>query len=183
MRDSRDGVGRVKRIVDDLKDFSQVDRLDWQEADLHRGLDSTLNVVWNEIKCKADVVKQYGRLPPVECMVSQLNQVFMNLLLNAAQAIEGHGTITLRSGVDAPPAQTVWIEIADTGHGIAPDIQARIFEPFFTTRPVGQGSGLGLAISYGIVKKHGGSIALTSTPGQGSSFRITLPQQRAAAPA
>jgi signal transduction histidine kinase len=105
-------------------------------------------------------------------VASQINQVVMNLLTNAEQAITGRGTITVRTGVDA---DTVWIEVQDTGCGIAPDKQARIFEPFYTSKPVGQGTGLGLSISFGIVQRHGGSITVKSEHDVGSTFRVTLP--------
>ena len=170
--ETMDGIARVRQIVKDLKDFSHVDESGWQEADLHAGLDSTLNVVWNELKYKARVDKVYGQLPLVHCIPSQLNQVFMNLLVNAGQAIGERGVITLRTGCDA---EWVWIEVADTGRGIPADIVNRVFEPFFTTKPVGQGTGLGLSVSYGIVKKHGGRIEIASEPGVGTTFRIWLP--------
>jgi hemerythrin-like metal-binding protein len=171
--ESREGLARVKKIVQDLKDFSHVDQAEWQEADINAGLESTLNVVWSELKYKADVVREYGTLPPVYCLAAQLNQVFMNLLVNAAQAIEQHGTITVRSGLDGP---YVWVEIQDTGKGMPPEVSRRIFEPFFTTKPVGKGTGLGLSLSYDIVvKRHGGRIDVSSQPGQGSTFRVWLP--------
>ena len=172
VKESRDGLARVKRIIQDLKDFSHVDESSWQFADLEKGMDSTLNVVWNEIKYKAEVVKEYAGLPQVECMPSQINQVFMNLLVNAAQAIEGQGTITIRSGVAGEEA---WLEVADTGKGIAPQHLGRIFDPFFTTKPVGKGTGLGLSLSYGIVQKHGGRIEVSSEVGKGTAMRVWLP--------
>lgn len=172
INETRDGLGRVKKIVQDLKDFSHVDEAEWQLADLHKGLDSTLNVVNNEIKYKAVVVKEYGDLPQVECLPFQLNQVFMNLLVNAAHAIAERGTITLRTG---RAGDDVWVEIADTGSGIAPENLKRIFEPFFTTKPVGKGTGLGLSLVYGIMQKHHGDIQVESEPGKGTTFRITLP--------
>jgi len=162
--------------VQDLKDFSHVDEADKQWANLERGLDSTLNVARNEIKYKADVVKEYAGIPDIECIPSQLNQVFMNLIVNAAQAIGERGTITVRTGVEQ---QHVWVEVCDTGCGIPKDHLARIFDPFYTTKPVGQGTGLGLSLSYGIVQHHHGSIEVTSEPGQGSRFRVTLPIQYA----
>jgi signal transduction histidine kinase len=171
--ESREGIERVKKIVQDLKDFSHAGRgEEWVMSDVHRGLDSTLNIVWNELKYKADVVKNYGRLPPIECLPSQLNQVFMNILVNAAQAIPRRGTITIDTGGEG---DYVWVSIADTGSGIPEAALARIFDPFFTTKPVGQGTGLGLSLSYGIVKKHGGRIEVESQPGVGTRFKIVLP--------
>jgi two-component system, NtrC family, sensor kinase len=173
MSESRDGITRVKQIVQNLKDFSRADVADeWQWADLHRGLDSTLNIVANEIKYKAEVVKEYGQLPDIECLASQLNQVFMNLLVNAAHAIEERGVITLRSGKEL---DQVWVEIADTGNGIPPKNLNRIFDPFFTTKPVGKGTGLGLSLSYSIVQKHHGHIDVSSEVGKGTTFRVWLP--------
>ena len=170
--ESIEGTSRVRRIVQDLRDFSRVDSPDWQWADLHAGLESTLNVVWNEIKFKAEVVSDYGDLPEVECLPSQLNQVFMNILVNAAQAIPERGTITLRSGRNG---EMVWISISDTGAGMAPEMQAKIFDPFFTTKPVGKGTGLGLSVSYGIVARHGGSVEVDSEVGRGTTFTLRLP--------
>jgi signal transduction histidine kinase len=158
--------------VFDLKTFSHVDQAEWTVADLHAGLESTLNIVWNELKYKADVVRDYGQLPEIECLPAQLNQVFMNLLVNAAQAIESHGTITLRTGQEGA---RVWLAVSDTGKGIAPENIGRVFDPFFTTKPVGKGTGLGLSLSYGIVKKHHGQIEVESTLGQGTTFRVWLP--------
>lgn len=172
LQESLDGIERVKRIVADLRDFSRVGEAEWQMADVQRCIDSTLNIVANELKYKADVVKDYGQLPQIRCMPFQLNQVFMNLLINAVQAIPERGTISIRTG---QAGDSVWVEIEDTGTGIAPDIQARIFEPFFTTKPVGKGTGLGLAVSYGIVQNHHGDIAVRSTVGKGTVFRVTLP--------
>jgi signal transduction histidine kinase len=174
--ESSDGLGRVRRIVQDLKDFSHSDQGEWVYADLHKGLESTLNVVNNEIKYKARVIKEFGKLPMIRCLPSQLNQVFMNLLVNAAHAIETQGEITLRTGVEGNATDgNVWVEIADTGVGIPEPILTRIFDPFFTTKPVGKGTGLGLSLSYGIVQKHGGHIDVGSEVGKGSVFRVTLP--------
>ena len=163
----------MRKIVGDLKNFSRVDNADWQWADLHKGIDSTLNIVWNELKYKCTVSKQYADLPEVYCLPSQLNQVFMNLLVNAAQAIEERGNITIRTGRQGD--KEVWVEVADTGKGIAPENLNRVFEPFFTTKAVGQGTGLGLSLSYGIVVKHQGRIAVASEVGKGSTFRLTIP--------
>jgi len=172
LEESREGVERVREIVRDLKEFSHIDKAQWQRADLHRGLESTLNVARNEIKYKAEIVRDYGELPLVECLPQQLNQVFMNILVNAAQAIPEHGTITLRTRAHG---EHVTIDIADTGPGIAAEHLARVFDPFFTTKPIGKGTGLGLSIAYGIVRRHGGELTVQSRPGEGSTFRITLP--------
>lgn len=178
LRESQDGLARVRKIVQDLKDFSHVDESEMQEADLNAGMESTLNVVWNELKYKVEMVKDYALLPPVRCVPAQINQVFMNLLVNAAQAIDERGIITLRSGVEG---DWVWMEVADTGKGMTAEVRRRIFEPFFTTKPVGKGTGLGLSLSYDIVvKKHGGRIDVASEPGRGTTFRVWLPLSPAA---
>jgi signal transduction histidine kinase len=171
--ESQDGLDRVKRIVQSLKDFAHVDSAEMLDSDVLAGLESTLNVVWSELKYKADVVRELMPLPPVRCIPGQINQVFMNLLVNAAQAIEGHGTITLRSGTDNTG---IWIEIADNGGGMTEQVRKRLFEPFFTTKPVGKGTGLGLSVSWDIiVNKHGGSIDVKSELGKGTTFIIRLP--------
>lgn len=171
--ESTDGLTRVKRIVQDLKDFSHVDASDeWVWADLHRGLDSTLNIVSNDLKYKCEVKKEYGALPDIYCLPSQINQVFINLLVNAGHAIEESGTITLRSGHEG---EQVWIEIGDTGRGIAPEHLQWIFDPFFTTKPIGKGTGLGLSLAYGIVQKHHGRIEVQSEVGKGAAFKVWLP--------
>ncbi|MBR8345989.1 histidine kinase [Burkholderia ambifaria] len=174
--ESIDGALRVRRIVQDLRDFSRPGSGEWCVADIHAGLESTLNVVHNELKYKADIVREYGNVPPVECLPSQLNQVFMNLLVNAAHAIPERGVITIRTSSDD---EQVSIAISDTGTGMTPDIVRRIFDPFFTTKPVGQGTGLGLSVSHGIVERHRGTIDVTSEPGRGTTFRIRLPIRRA----
>jgi signal transduction histidine kinase len=162
-----------KVIVQSLKDFSHADVTDeWRFSSLRSGLDSTLNIVNNEIKYKAEVIREYGDIPDVECLPSQLNQVFMNLLVNAAHAIEEHGTITVRTGKER---DEVWVDIVDTGHGIPPEHLQKIFDPFFTTKPVGKGTGLGLSLSYGIVQKHHGRFEVKSEVGRGTTFRVWLP--------
>jgi PAS domain S-box-containing protein len=175
LSESEDGLQRVKKIVQDLKDFSHVNESEWLEADINAGLDATLNVVWNEIKYKATVTKNFGVLPPVECLASQLNQVFMNVLLNAVQAIETHGAITITT---AHEGDWVRIDIRDTGKGMREEVQKRMFEPFFTTKPVGQGTGLGMSLSFGIIKKHHGRIEVASTPGEGTTLRLWIPVKR-----
>jgi two-component system, NtrC family, sensor kinase len=167
-----DGLGRVKKIVQDLKDFSRVDHADWAQADLNGGLESTLNVVRHEVKYKAEVVKQLAPLPPIMCLAAQLNQVFMNLIVNAAHAIADKGTITLLSGVEQDWA---WVQVEDTGCGMSAEVQRRIFEPFFTTKDVGKGTGLGMSLSFSIIQKHGGTIQVHSVVGKGTAIRVWLP--------
>jgi PAS domain S-box-containing protein len=174
--ESHQGLERVKKIVLDLKNFSHADSEDqWMWADIHRELDTTLNVVWNELKYNCEVVKEYGSLPEIYCLPSQLDQVFMNLLVNAAQAIEVRGTITLRTGQEG---DRVWVEVSDTGKGISPEDIPHLFDPFFTTKPVGKGTGLGLSVSYSIVERHHGKIEVHSEVGKGSTFRVWLPVQQ-----
>jgi PAS domain S-box-containing protein len=172
LTESLDGLKRVTRIVQDLKNFSHVDESELQMADLEAGLESTLRVVWNELKYKAEVVLEFAGIPKIMCYPFQLNQVFMNLLVNASHAIETKGKITIRTGFDA---SQIWIEIQDTGKGINPEHLPRIFDPFFTTKPVGKGTGLGLSLSYSIVKKHNGRIEVASQPGHGATFTVFLP--------
>lgn len=175
--ESREGIDRVRKIIQDLRDFSRAGTAEtWTFADIHAGIDSTINIVWNELKYKVELVKHYGDLPPVECLPSQLNQVLMNILVNAGQAIEDHGQIRIETRRDG---DCVLIEIADSGKGIAPEHVPRIFEPFFTTKPLGKGTGLGLSISYGIVRKHHGEIDVRSEPGAGTTFTIRLPVRQA----
>lgn len=173
LQESLDGISRVKKIVQDLKDFSHPDTGVFVLADIHQGLDAAINIAWNEIKYKAEVRKEYASLPMLYVRESQLNQVFLNLLVNAAHAIsEGQGRITIRTNADNHEA---WVEIEDTGCGIPPENLPRIFDPFFTTKPVGKGTGLGLSLSHGIIKQHGGRIEVASTPNQGTTFRVILP--------
>lgn len=174
MQQSKEGITRVKKIVQDLKDFSHIDsNLEWQWTNLHDGMDSTLNIVNNEIKYKADVIKEYGDIPDVECLASQLNQVIMNLVVNAAQAIgTDRGKIIIRTSREKDNVQIV---VEDNGSGIPKEIINKIFDPFFTTKPIGKGTGLGLSLSYGIIQKHNGHISVESELGKGTRFRITLP--------
>jgi PAS domain S-box-containing protein len=175
LAESKDGLGRVSKIVQDLKSFSRVGEQEWKKADLHEGIDSTLNIVKNELKYKVNVLKEYGDIPPVFCLVSQLNQVFMNMLVNAGHAIETQGSITIRTSRHGDDG--VCVEFTDTGKGIAPEHLNRIFDPFFTTKPVGMGTGLGLSLSYSIIERHQGRIEVESELGVGSTFRIFLPIQ------
>lgn len=179
MSESREGIIRVRKIVKDLKDFSHVDaNPEWQLADLEQCIESTLNVVANEIKYKAEVVKDYAILPVIQCRAPELNQVIMNLIVNAADAIGPElGKITIRTGTDYV---NVWFEVEDTGSGIADESLPRIFDPFYTTKPIGKGTGLGLSLSYGIVQKHRGRIEVQTEIGTGTNFRVTLPIEQLA---
>lgn len=170
--ESQDGAQRVRKIVQDLKSFSRVDEAERKRADINECLDSTINIAWNEIKYVATLKKEYGDIPLVLCYPQQLNQVFMNLLVNAAHAIDGQGEILVRSWDDA---SSVYIAISDTGRGMPTEVKNRIFEPFFTTKEVGKGTGLGLSISYDIIKKHDGDISVESEVGAGTTFTVRLP--------
>ncbi|RMF60460.1 MAG: hypothetical protein D6743_14895 [Calditrichaeota bacterium] len=170
--ESREGSERVKEIVQTLRDFSHVDTSERKYADIHEGLDSTLKIAWNEIKYKAEVVKEYGDIPEVFCYPRQLNQVFLNIIVNAAHAMQDKGTIRIKTWEEDG---YVNIAISDTGCGIPKENLSKIFEPFFTTKPVGKGTGLGLAMSYNIVKKHNGEILVESEVGKGTTFTIKLP--------
>jgi signal transduction histidine kinase len=173
LAESRDGLLRVKRIVQDLRDFSRGGAEEvWQTIDLHAALDSTVNIVHGEIKYKASIVRRYGDLPEIECLPSRLNQVFLNLLVNAGQSIERDGAIAISTGTEGGQA---WVSIEDNGCGIAGAHLNRIFEPFFTTKPSGQGTGLGLSVSYAIIRKHGGRIDVDSEVGRGTRFTVRLP--------
>lgn len=170
--ESLEGSERVSRIVKNLRNFSRIDDQDYSMADVNECLESTINIVWNELKYKAKVVRDYGDIPRISCYPGQLNQVFMNLLINSAQAIEHYGTITVRTWVSA---DAIGISISDTGTGIAAEHLTKIFEPFFTTKEIGKGTGLGLSITYDIVKQHHGDIAVESELGTGTTFTVTLP--------
>jgi len=170
--ESVEGTHRVRQIVADLRDFSHVDNPDVSEEDVNQLLDRTINVAWNELKYKTEVVREYGKIPAISCYGGKLGQVFLNLLVNAAQAIEERGTITIRTGEEDGH---VWIEVSDTGRGIPRENLARIFDPFFTTKEVGKGTGMGLHLAYKIIEAHGGHISAESTIGEGTTFRIELP--------
>jgi two-component system NtrC family sensor kinase len=174
VQESEQGLQRVIEIIRDLKDFSHIEEAEFIEADLHQGIHSTLNLVSNELKYKAEVIKSFAELPKVHCIPSQLNQVLLNLLLNAAQAIEQNGTITITTGFDD---NWVWFQVTDNGKGMNDTERVRIFEPFYTTKLKGVGTGLGLPLSRSIIKKHRGVIDVSSTPGSGSCFTVKIPRQ------
>jgi signal transduction histidine kinase len=169
--ESMDGLSRVNKVVQNLRGFASAGLGSWQSFDLNGGLESTLSLLqWRSTH--ADLIRDYGRITDVQCLPSAINLVFMNLLLNAAEAITGHGTITVRTrAADGG----VCVEVIDTGCGITEDNLPRVFDPFFTTKPIGQGLGLRLSLSYGIIQRHHGRIEVASTVGKGSRFRVWLP--------
>ncbi len=180
--DSQEGTERLKKIVADLNNFSRVEQEAFKQANINEGIESTLNVAWNELKYKCTVEKNFGDLPQIYCNPGQLNQVFMNLLVNAAHAIETKGVITIstryltgQSASNDKEHAYVEIKISDTGSGIPEDKLSKIFEPFFTTKEMGKGTGLGLSISYDIIQKHKGEIIVDSRVGEGTTFTIKLP--------
>jgi len=173
VRESLEGTTRANQVLQDLRNFSHIDHQEHAPFDLEAGLDTTLNLVRNALKDKVEVIKDYAGLEPVPRIGTEINQVFLNLLMNAAQAIDRQGMIWVRTG--RADANRVWVEVEDSGCGISPAVLARIFDPFFTTKPSSQGTGLGLCISNNIVKKYGGEIEVHSEAGGGSRFRVWLP--------
>ncbi|MBN2418730.1 MAG: response regulator [Deltaproteobacteria bacterium] len=170
--ESQEGARRIRKIVLDLKDFAHPGEDKLQLADINKNIESTLNIVWNEIKYKATVTKELGKIPEIECYQHQLNQVFMNILVNAAQAIDKKGeikVITKRSN------NHIDVVISDNGSGIAEENLSRIFDPFFTTKEAGKGTGLGLNVAYNIIQKHKGKIGVESKPGMGTTFTVSIP--------
>jgi PAS domain S-box-containing protein len=172
INDCREGTKRIKKIVLDLKDFAHPGEDKLQATDINKGIESTLNVVWNELKYKATVTKDYGKLPILKCYPQQLNQVFMNIFVNAVQAIEKRGEIRISTRADNG---SVEVRISDTGVGIPKENISKIFDPFFTTKKVGKGTGLGMNIAYNIIKKHKGTIDVESEVGKGTTFIIKIP--------
>jgi signal transduction histidine kinase len=174
-KDGLHGIGQISEIVGNLKNFSRLDRSKVASFNLNEGLDSTLAIARHELK-RHVVKKQYGDIPPITCSPSQINQVFLNLVTNAAQAM-GPGQGEIRITTRREGAAHVAVEVADTGKGIPPEALPKIFDPFFTTKEVGKGTGLGLSIVYKIVEQHGGRISVDSTVGVGTRFTVVLPLQ------
>ncbi|MEJ2060214.1 MAG: ATP-binding protein [Gammaproteobacteria bacterium] len=176
--DTLHGVDRIAELILNLKNFARLDQADTTEANINALLDSALTIAGHLLKNRVQVQREYGELPPLSCAPSHLNQVFLNMLSNAAQAIEGEGRILIRTWADDADINIVF---QDSGKGIEAENLKKIFDPFFTTKPVGQGTGMGLSISYQIVRQHGGRIRVGSKPGVGTKFHIQLPvrqQQR-----
>ena len=172
------GLEQIAELVVGLKDFARLDRILSEEVDVNECIRSALVIARNNLKEKAEIVLQLSELPRIPCAPSQINQVLLNLLNNAAQAIEGFGRIVLKTWAED---SAVFISLQDSGRGMPADVLARIFDPFFTTKPVGQGTGLGLSISYKIIQDHGGQIRVASEPGRGTRFLIRLPRPQAPA--
>jgi signal transduction histidine kinase len=162
---------RIAKIVQSLKTFARLDEAEFLKADIHEGLDSTLTLIDHEIKTRITVIKQYGEIPEIECYPNELNQVFMNVLMNAVQAIEQDGQIVIKTYLED---DKVIVKISDDGRGIPPDAMDKIFNPGFTSKGVGVGTGLGLSISYNIIQKHHGEIQVESEVGKGTTFFIIL---------
>jgi two-component system, NtrC family, sensor kinase len=171
--DCRDGAERIRDVVQNLRIFSRLDEAEFKKVCIHEGLESTIRLLSRYYSAEHITLhRDYSELPPVDCYAGQLNQVWMNLLVNAAHAVKGGGEVSLstRRRDDA-----VVVTISDTGYGIAPEHLKKIFDPFFTTKPVGEGTGLGLSVTYGIVERHHGSIEVESYPGMGTTFTVTIP--------
>lgn len=173
MSDCHLGAERIRDVVQNLRLFSRLDESEIKQVDLNESIEATVRLLSHYYKSgRITLDRNYGELPLVNCYAAQMNQVWMNLLVNAAQAIEDDGTVriqTVRNG------KTVSVSVTDSGKGISPENLKKIFDPFFTTKPVGEGTGLGLSISHGIVQKHRGSIAVDNIPGVGTTFTVTLP--------
>jgi signal transduction histidine kinase len=172
LKSIKTGAKRTAEIVKGLRNFTRLDENDMKRANLEEGIDNTLVILNNQLKNRIDVVRNYSGIPDINCFPGQLNQVFMNLIHNASQAIEGKGTITIATSVKN---NQVHISISDSGTGMPEEVRAHIFEPFFTTKDVGKGTGLGLSIAYGIIEKHHGTIEVESEIDQGTTFHIALP--------
>jgi len=173
--DCREGADRIRSVVQNLRTFSRLDEAEFKKVDIHEGIDSTVRLLSRYYsQGRIEIRREYGALPLVDCYAGQLNQVWMNLLANAAQAVEktSGGEVTIQTSVEK---QTVMVAVSDTGCGIEPEHLRKIFDPFFTTKPVGEGTGLGLSVTYGIVERHGGFIRVRSRPGHGTTFVVGLP--------
>ncbi|HLA27996.1 MAG TPA: ATP-binding protein [Syntrophales bacterium] len=166
------GGDRMKKIIMDIKTFSRLDAAEFAESDIHSAIDITLNILTHEYNDRIVVKKEYGEIPLIECYIDRINQVFMNLLVNAGHAIKDKGEVKIKTGMEDG---MVKIEISDTGSGIPDDIIDKIFDPFFTTKPVGSGTGLGLSISHGIIEQHKGTLSVKSKLGEGTTFTIMFP--------
>ena len=177
LRDSADGLDQLAKLVRNLKGFARVDQDGMDLIDVNDSVESALTIASHELRDRVVVHKDLGAVPKVKVVASQINQVFLNLITNAAQAIRESGTLHIRS---RRAGDMVEVEIQDSGTGIPADVLPKIFDPFFTTKPVGEGTGLGLSIVHKIIKGHGGAIQVHSQPGQGATFTVSLPVDHAA---
>ena len=168
----KEGANRTSQIVKSLGHFSRVGEEQWVMSDVHEGIDSTLTLLSGEMGPGITIQKNYGDLPKIECFPGKLNQVFMNLLSNAIQAIEKNGLITIKTWTEATNAM---ISITDNGKGMTEEVRKKVFEPFFTTKEMGKGSGIGLSICYQIISQHHGHILVKSEPGTGTEFLLSIP--------
>lgn len=172
LSESTEGLQRIAEIVSDLKSFSHAGQSELEPADINKSLDLILKIIGSELRYKCSIRKQYGELPLLQCNPRQLNQVFLNILMNASQAITEKGEIII---LTEAKNDEIIVSISDTGEGISPEHLDKLFDPFFTTKPVGQGTGLGLSISYNIIKEHGGRVDVQSKIGEGTTFTVYLP--------
>jgi len=173
IEDCTNGAERIRDVVQNLRTFSRLDEAEFKKVDIHEGIDSTIRLLSRYYAAGHITLRRdYGELPPVDCFAGQLNQMWMNLLANAAQAVANGGEVRVSTRLEG---DAVRVSVSDTGAGIAAEHLDRIFEPFFTTKPVGEGTGLGLSITYGIVERHGGTIKVESRPGAGTTFTVVLP--------
>lgn len=171
--DCREGAERIRDVVQNLRTFSRLDEAEFKKVDIHEGIESTIRLLSHYYsQGHIRLEREYAALPQVDCYAGQLNQVWMNLLINAAQAVKDGGVVSVKTEVEE---RMVVVHISDTGCGIAPEYLKKIFDPFFTTKPVGEGTGLGLSVTYGIIERHQGSISVKSRAGQGTAFRIEIP--------
>jgi signal transduction histidine kinase len=171
--DCREGAERIRDVVQNLRTFSRLDEAEFKKVDIHEGLDSTLRLLSRFYSTgNIALARDYGELPLVDCYAGQLNQVWLNLLVNAAQAVKDGGEVSITTRLDG---ETAVVQIGDTGCGIAPENLSRIFDPFFTTKPVGEGTGLGLSVTYSIIERHRGTIRVESRVGEGTTFTVTIP--------
>lgn len=170
-----DGAERTATIVKDLKNYSRIDKNEYRLSDIHEGIESTLTLLFNQVKNNIKIEKNYQDIPEIECLPGQLNQVWMNISANAIQAMHSGGTLRVTTSHDD---DYVYVTLADNGVGMSDEVKDRIFEAFFTTKDIGEGTGLGMSISASIIEKHHGEISLESEEGKGTSFTIKLPIQQ-----
>lgn len=172
---SRDGLKRIQKIVEDLRDFARLDEAEFKEADLNAGVTATVNILSGVATQRQVALEmELASVPKLSCYPAKINMVIQNLVLNAIDACAPGGKVVVRTRAEPEGAE---VEVADNGCGIEPAIQSKIFDPFFTTTPIGEGTGLGLSMSYGIIKDHGGTIDFESRPGKGTRFRFRIPSR------